>query len=138
MAKRHHEGKGPTQRQLRVSELVRRKLAELAGQGAFKIADLPSDSITVSEVRLSPDLKKATVYVLPLGGRHGEETVSVLNRDRAEIRRQLNRQIDLKYSPQLNFVLDRTFDQMDQMRQLFERDDIRRDLDKPVAPTENR
>ncbi len=133
MAKRYQFGKSPTQRQLQVSELLRRRLAELASQGALKIADIPSESITVSEVRLSSDLKKATVYVLPLGGHNGEETVTVLNRERSEIRRLLNRYIDLKYSPQLNFVLDRTFDQMDEMRRLFERDDVKRDLIKSAV-----
>ena len=89
---------------------------------------MPSVSITVSEVRLTSDLKQAKVYVLPLGGIRADETVEALNQERAEIRRLMNRRIHLKYSPSLHFVLDTTFDRVDEVRRLLQSEEVQRDI----------
>ena len=136
MSKRFGQTKGVTQRQLRVGELIRRELADLLAQGAVRDPDLPNVSITVGEVRLSSDLRKATVYVLPLGGRYANETISALNREKSEIRRMLNRRIHLKFSPELNFVYDTSFDQMDELRRLLDLDDVKRDLSRRTTVQE--
>lgn len=129
----HHNGPGPSQRQLRVGELIRRALADVLARGDVHDPDLGRMSITVSEVRTSPDLKIATAYVLPLGGERREEALSLLARNKGEIRRVLSKSLSLKYVPDLRFVLDESFDQMDRTRELFARDDVRRDLD-PSEP----
>ena len=84
---------------------------------------------------MSPDLRRATVYVLPLGGANSEEVVGALNANRSEIRKQLNKSVNLKRSPALTFVSDSLFDQMDDMSRLFNRDDIKRDLPQADSPT---
>lgn len=86
-------------------------------------------SITVGEVRTSPDLKIATVYVMPLGGGNRDEAIQALKRNRGELRRELMRDMTLKYAPDLRFVIDETFDQMDETRRLFAQDEVRRDLE---------
>ena len=91
--------------------------------------DLDGVSVTVSEVRASPDLKVATAYVLPLGGGDADTVLKALRRARGELRRQVNRQIDLKFSPELRFVLDESFDRMDATRAMLSQDRVRRDLD---------
>ena len=121
MAKHSHFGRMRSQRQLRVGEALRRIIAPLVSCGLADEPELQRHSITVGEVRVSPDLRRATVYVLPLGGEQAEEIVEALNRNRADIRRQMNREISLKYSPSLHFELDRTFDQMEETRRLLER-----------------
>ncbi len=93
--------------------------------------DLARHSLTVSEVRVSADLRVATAYVLPLGGAGGEDALSALNRSRGEIRHLIVRELTLKFAPELRFMLDETFDQMDKMRRLLADERVQRDLAKP-------
>jgi ribosome-binding factor A len=130
MAKnRHSEGSGPSQRQLRVGELIRRVLSTVLTRGEVHDPELNAMSITVGEVRTSPDLKIATVYVMPLGGGRREDAIQALSRNRGELRRAIMRDMSLKYAPDLRFLIDETFDRMDETRALFDRDDVRSDLE---------
>jgi len=130
MAKnRFHDARGPSQRQLRVGELIRRTLSGVLQRGDVHDTELNAMSITVGEVRTSPDLKIATVYVMPLGGGNRDEAIQALKRNRGELRRELMRDMTLKYAPDLRFVIDETFDQMDETRRLFAQDEVRRDLE---------
>ena len=130
MAKnRFHDGPGPSQRQLRVAELIRRRLADVLNHGDIHDPDLNRMSITVGEVRCSPDLKVATAYVLPLGGDNREEALAALRRNKGEIRRVVGRGLQLKFSPELRFAIDETFDRLDDTRRMFADDNVRRDLD---------
>lgn len=126
---RFSEGSGPSQRQLRVGELLRRRLAEVLARGDIHDPELNTMSITVGEVRASPDLKVATAYILPLGGKGREEALSALRRNRAEIRRTVAKGLELKFAPELRFALDETFDRMDDTRRLLAEDTVRRDID---------
>ena len=129
MSKHHHTtGSGPSQRQLRVGEVLRRELAEALGKGNVHDPDLDGVSITVGEVRTSPDLRQAWVYVLPLGGQDADKIVEALNRNRKEIRHTITKNIHLKYSPDLKFLSDTSFDQMDATRRLFEDEKVQRDI----------
>jgi ribosome-binding factor A len=129
MAKnRHHEGGGPSQRQLRVGELIRRTLSTVLARGEVHDPELNAMSITVGEVRTSPDLKIATVYVMPLGGAGRAEAIDALKRNRGELRRVLMKDMTLKYAPDLRFVIDETFDRMDDTRRLFSDEKVRRDV----------
>lgn len=129
MAKnRHHDGAGPSQRQLRVGELIRRTLSGVLARGEVHDPDLNAMSITVGEVRASPDLKVATVYVMPLGGAGRDEAIDALKRNRGELRRALMREMTLKYAPDLRFVIDETFDRMDDARRLFADERVQRDV----------
>ena len=128
-----HDGPGPSQRQLRVGELIRRTLSTVLARGEVHDPELNAMSITVGEVRTSPDLKIATAYVMPLGGGGRQEAIQALKRNRGELRRALMKDMTLKYAPDLRFVIDETFDQMDETRRLFAQDAVRRDLD-PDAP----
>lgn len=130
MAKnKFHDGPGPSQRQLRVGELIRRVLSEVLMRGDIHDPDLNRLSVTVGEVRTSPDLKVATAYVTSLGGQGQEELVSLLARNKGELRRIIGKKLELKFAPDLRFRLDTTFDQMDETRRLFNQDDVRRDLE---------
>ena len=126
---RHHDGAGPSQRQLRVGELIRRTLSTVLARGDVHDPELNAMSITVGEVRTSPDLKIATVYVMPLGGAGRAEAIDALKRNRGELRRVLMKDMTLKYVPDLRFVIDETFDRMDETRRLFSDEKVRRDLD---------
>ncbi|WP_290689767.1 MULTISPECIES: 30S ribosome-binding factor RbfA [unclassified Haematobacter] len=124
-----HRGSGPSQRQLRVGELIRRTLSEVLARGDIHDPDLSRMSITVAEVSTSPDLHVATAYVMPLGGAGQEEALAALRRNRHELRRLVASGLSLKFAPELRFALDETFDRMDETRRLFARDDVRRDLE---------
>ena len=123
------DGAGPTQRQLRVGELIRRTLAQVLAQGDIHDPDLNRLYITVGEVRCSNDLKIATAYVMPLGGVGRDDAVAFLARNKPELRRLIGKKVGLKYTPDLRFRLDETFDQMDATREMFSRDEVKRDLD---------
>ena len=130
MAKnKFNDGTGPSQRQLRVGELIRRALSDILMQGTIHDPDLNRISVTVSEVTASPDLKIATAYVCPLGGKGGENLIALLARNKSEIRRSISKKLTLKYTPDLRFRIDETFDRMDETRRLFSQENIKRDLD---------
>lgn len=128
-----HEGAGPSQRQLRVGETIRRALSDVLARGDVHDSDLNRLSITVGEVRTSPDLKIATAYVLPLGGEGKDEVIGLLARNRGELRRLVARKLTLKFAPDLRFKLDETFDRMDQTREMLNRAEVRRDTDKKAG-----
>ncbi len=132
MAKNNfHDGPGPSQRQLRVGELIRRTLSEVLARGDVHDPDLNRLSITVGEVRTSPDLRIATAYVLPLGGKGRDEVLKLLARNKGELRRAISKKLALKFAPDLRFQLDQTFDQMDDTRRMLEQDAVRRDTSAP-------
>mgnify|MGYP001815386362 CR=1 FL=1 len=129
---KHHDGPGPSQRQLRVGETIRRALSEVLARGDVHDVDLNRLSITVGEVRASPDLKLATAYVLPLGGQGQDEVINLLARNKAELRRLVAKKLSLKFAPDLRFQLDETFDRMDETREMLGRAEVLRDT-KPLA-----
>lgn len=131
MAKnRFNSGSGPSQRQLRVSELVRRSLSDVLARGDVHDPDLGRMSITVGEVQCSPDLKYATAFVLPLGGQNKDECLAALRRNKAELRHLVTKGVTLKYAPDLRFEIDETFDRMDDTRRMFSDEHVRQDLDE--------
>lgn len=125
---RFSTGAGPTQRQLRVGELVRRTLSDVLNRHEIHDTDLNRMSITVGEVRLSPDLKIATAYVLPLGGEGREAAIAALSRNKYELRRAIAKGMALKYAPDLRFIADETFDRLDETRRLFSDEAVQRDV----------
>ena len=130
MAKnKHHDGSGPSQRQLRVGELIRRTLSDVLMRGDIHDPDLVRMSVTVGEVRTSPDLKIATAFVMPLGGEGQEDLVEILARNKSELRRIIGKKAGLKFTPDLRFRLDETFDRIEETRRLFEQEDVRRDVE---------
>ena len=130
MAKnKFHHGAGPSQRQLRVGELIRRALSEILLQGTIHDPDLNKISVTVGEVTASPDLKIATAYVCPLGGQGAENLIALLSKNKSEIRRSISKKLTLKYTPDLRFRIDATFDRMEETRRLFTQENVKRDLD---------
>jgi ribosome-binding factor A len=129
MPRRFDDSAGPSQRQLRVGELIRRTLSDILLRGDLHEPELAGVSITVGEVRTSPDLRVATVYVLPLGGVNAEGILSALNRARGEIRREVTRSVRLRHSPELRFVIDESYDRMDRTREMLSDERVRRDLD---------
>lgn len=130
MAKnKFHDGPGPSQRQLRVGELIRRTLSDVLMRGDVHDPDLNRLSVTVGEVRTSPDLKVATAYVLPLAGQGQDNILELLMRNKGELRRIIGKKLALKFAPELRFRLDETYDQLDETRRLFSQDAVRRDLE---------
>ena len=124
------DGKAPTQRMLRVGEMIRRTLSEILQRGEVHDPDLARMSITVGEVRMSPDLRIATAFILPLGGIGKEEALDALRRKRHEVRHLVVKGGSMKFAPELRFQLDGTFDQMDATRALLAEDHVRQDLDE--------
>ena len=122
-------GSGPSNRQLRVGELLRRRLSEVLARAEVHDPELNALSITVGEVRASPDLKVATAWVMPLGGRDAAHALELLSRNRAEIRRAVVKGLELKYAPEFRFVLDETFDRLDETRRILSDETVRRDVD---------
>jgi ribosome-binding factor A len=130
MAKnKFHDGPGPSQRQLRVGELIRRTLSEVLMRGDIHDPDLNRMSITVGEVRVSPDLRIATAYVLPLGGKGQEDVLKLLARNKGELRTFIGKKAGLKHAPDLRFRLDETYDQMEETRRILSQEVVRRDVE---------
>lgn len=126
--KRFDTGRGPSQRQLRVGELIRRTLSDVLARGDVHDGDLSGVPITVSEVRTSPDLKIATAYVMPLGGEGQKDALLALRRNKAELRHHISRELTLKYAPDLRFQIDESFERMDETRRLFQDERVQRDI----------
>ena len=130
MAKGNSYGAGPSTRQLRVGELIRRTMSDLLMRGEIHDDDLSRMSITVGEVRCSPDLRVATAYVLPLGGGQKEECLAALRNNRHEIRREVSKALSIKFAPEIRFEIDDTFDRMDATTRMLNDPHVRQDLDK--------
>ena len=120
-------GKAPSQRQLRVGEEMRHALSEILRRAEFRDPDLVGQSITVTEVRVSPDLRNATAFVLPLGT-EAAPVVKALNRASAFLRGQLSSAIHLRYMPSVNFVYDESFDEANKIDAIIHRSSVARDL----------
>lgn len=120
---------GPSQRMLRVGELVRHALAAMFARGEIEDDALRGSVITVPEVRMTPDLKIANAYVMPLGGVHAEEIVAALNRHRKFVRGRVAPQINMKYAPEIRFYVDDTFEEAGRIDALLRSDKVQRDLD---------
>lgn len=130
MSRRDHmPSRGPSQRQLRVGELIRRTLSDVLMRGDLHDPELEGVSITVGEVQPSPDLRQARVHVMPLGGGDLEAVLEALNRNKGVLRKEITRDMTLKFSPELKFVADTTFDRMDETRRLLGEDRVRRDIE---------
>jgi ribosome-binding factor A len=124
------EGKpaGPSQRMLRVGELVRHALAGLFARGEIEDDTLTGKVVTVPEVRMTPDLRLATAYVMPLGGEGAEEVVAALNRHQRFIRGRIAPELDLKFAPEVRFQVDRTFEEFGRIDALLKSERVQRDL----------
>jgi len=130
---RHHQKKstpGGSQRQLRVGETVRHAVADILSQGSVHDADLEGHIITVPEVRMSPDLKLATIYIMPLGGRDTETVIAALERNKKFLRGEVAHQINLKFAPDLRFRVDDRFEEAARIDKLLRSPEVKRDLDK--------
>jgi ribosome-binding factor A len=131
MANRHNERKtGPSQRQLRVGEMIRHALAEMLTRGEIHDDVLAEHVVTVSEVRMSPDLKLATVYVVPLGGKDLKPVLEALGRHRKYIRGEIAHAVNLKFAPDIRFLADDTFDEAQRMEAIFRSPKVAQDLKK--------
>lgn len=123
-------GKGPSQRMLRVGEMVRHKIAELLIRGEIHDDVLASHVVSISEVRISPDLKLATAYVMPLGGKDTQKVIAALERHKKFIRAEVAQTLDLKYAPDIRFREDETFEEVSRIDRLLFSEKVRRDVEK--------
>lgn len=127
---------GPTQRQLRAGELVRHALVDILREEEINDPALAGIPVTVTEVRVNPDLRHATVYVEPLGGENADEVVKALNKHSKFVRGHLGRMIDMRFTPDLHFRHDETFNEAARMARLFDDPKVRQDL-TPQPPSDS-
>lgn len=127
---------GPSQRQLRAGELMRHALVEILREEEIADPVLEGVSVTVTEVRMSPDLRHATVFVEPLGGVNADEVVAAVNRHAKFLRGHLGRAIDMRFTPELKFLHDESFNEAARMAKLFDDPKVRRDL-TPDEPSDS-
>jgi ribosome-binding factor A len=119
---------GPSQRQLRVGEMLRHALAQILVRGEIRDPDLEGVSVTVTQVKPSGDMRHATVFVEPLGGRNAKQIVVALNRHKAFLRGEMGHMIELKFTPELRFVEDESFAEAQKIETLLKSDRVQRDL----------
>jgi ribosome-binding factor A len=131
MAKRFEQTAGPSQRQQRVAELVRHALAEVLSRGDIQDDVLTRHVITIPEVRMSPDLKLATAYVMPLGGRDEDAVLKALDKNKKVLRQEVARRVNLKFAPDLRFLRDDSFDEAARIDALLRSERVARDTAKP-------
>ena len=110
-----------SQRQLRVGELIKQSLCQIFLRDEAKVPSLETKNITVTEVRMSPDLKNARAYVIPLGGKDTENAVNVLTKFSHLIRKALSKKIDMKFLPKVSFVGDKSFDYAEKIEKLIQK-----------------
>ncbi len=130
---RHHRASthaAPSQRALRVGELVRHALADMLTRGEVHDPVIEAHMITIPEVHMSPDLRLATIYVMPLGGRDEAAVIAALERNRKFLRGEIAQRVNLKFAPDIRFRLDERFDEADRIGKLLQSPAVQRDLDK--------
>ena len=131
MAKRFEQTAGPSQRQQRVAELVRHALAEVLSRGDIQDDVLTRHVITIPEVRMSPDLKLATAYVMPLGGSDEDAVLKALDKNKKVLRQEVARRVNLKFAPDLRFLRDESFDEAARIDALLRSERVARDTARP-------
>ncbi len=134
--RRHQAHKEPSTRQLRVAEQLRHIIAEIFERQEFHDPLLLATSLTVSEVRIGPDLRNATVFVLPFGGKTTDELLAALHRLAPHVRHLIGQRARLRSVPQIHFVWDTAFDQADRIEQLLHDPRVARDLEQDDSPPE--
>jgi ribosome-binding factor A len=126
--RRRDTGSGPSQRALRVGELVRHALAEMLARGEVHDPVLEGHLVTVPEVRMSPDLRLATIYVMPLGGKDASEVIAALDRSKRYLRGEIAQRVNLKFAPDIRFHIDERFDEAERIEKLLRTPKVQRDL----------
>ena len=116
---RHSSNNSYSQRQLRVGELIKQSLGQIFLRDEAKVPAIETKNITVTEVRMSPDLKNARAYVIPLGGRDAEKTVNILTEFSSRIRKALSKKVEMKFLPKVSFVSDKSFDYAEKIEKLI-------------------
>jgi ribosome-binding factor A len=133
MPRNHHHRtseKAPSQRQLRAGELIRHALAEILARGEVHDPVLENHVITVPEVRMTPDLRLATIYVMPLGGKDAKDVVDALERNKRFLRGEIAHRVNMKFAPEVRFRIDERFDEAARIEKLLHTPQVKRDLDK--------
>ena len=128
MSKNREKSPGGSQRQLRVGETVRHAVADILSHGNVHDPDLEGHIITVPEVRMSPDLKLATIYVMPLGGRDTDVVLAALARNKKFLRGEIAHRVNLKFAPDLRFRVDERFDEAERIEKLLRTPAVQKDL----------
>src|SRR3984893_18893489 len=130
MARQQHrdQSTGGSQRQLRVGELVRHELADMLSRGDIHDPVIEAHMITVPEVRMSADQRLATIYIMPLGGREGNEVLAALDRNKRYVRGKIARRVNLKFAPEIRFRIDERFDEAERIEKLLRTPVVQRDL----------
>ncbi|RIK96248.1 MAG: 30S ribosome-binding factor RbfA [Proteobacteria bacterium] len=126
---------GASQRQLRVGELVRHAVAAILTEGGVHDPDLEGRLVTVPEVRMSPDLRLATVYVLPLGGEGTDTVLAALNRNKRYLRGAIAHRVNLKFAPDIRFRADERFEEAERIETLLRTPQVQRDLEQDSDET---
>jgi len=130
MPRHHHreQSAGGSQRQLRVGELIRHELADMLSRSEIHDPIIEAHMITVPEVRMSADLRVATVYVMPLGGREEAAVLDALDRHKRYVRGEISRRVNLKFAPEIRFRIDERFDEAERIEKLLRTPEVQRDL----------
>ncbi|MFZ3357132.1 MAG: 30S ribosome-binding factor RbfA [Xanthobacteraceae bacterium] len=131
MARQSHRDQSPgggSQRQLRVGELIRHEIADMLTRGEVHDPVIETHMITVPEVRMSPDLRLATIYVMPLGGRDAEDVIDALERNKRYVRGEIAKRVNLKFAPEIRFRVDERFDEAERIEKLLRAPVVQRDL----------
>jgi ribosome-binding factor A len=136
MSRAHHNGGEPSQRMLRVAELIRHAMADLLTRGAINDPVLDGHVVTVPRVKMSPDLKLASVYVMPLGGKDTSDVITALDRHKKYLRTEIAHRINLKFAPDIRFKIDDTFDNVAKIDALLNSDKVKQDLQRSPIPAE--
>ena len=126
---RNDQASGGSQRQLRVGELIRHEFADMLTRGDIHDQVIQAHLITVPEVRMTADLRLATIYVMPLGGRDAKDVIDAFERNKRFIRGEIARRVNLKFAPEIRFRVDERFDEAERIEKLLRTPAVQRDLD---------
>ena len=139
MARDHHRdtASGPSQRALRAGEVIRHAIADILSRGEVHDPVIQGHLITVPEVRMSPDLKLATIYVMPLGGRDAKAVLDALERNKRFLRGEIAHRVNLKFAPDIRFRIDERFDEAARIEKLLRAPQVQRDLQAPSGENSN-
>ena len=131
MSRQRHANTGPTQRQLRVGEMLRHALADVLRRDEIRDPELSGVSVTITQVKPSPDMRHATVFCEPLGGKNAKGVIAALNKHKGFLRGEMGRLIALKFTPELRFIEDESFAEAQKIETLLKSPAVQRDLSSP-------